>query len=391
MCGHAGIIGKGLLSTMDVARQLAIIGQVRGEDGTGIAAFTRNGEGGYIKSKNNAFFLLFGEEWPKFKKANSTADFVMVHNRAATKGEIKDANTHPFNVQHITLAHNGTLLNHHSLNFKLGIKTEVDSQAITHMVAEKGIDEAYKELDGAAALVYFNAQDNTLNIVRNEQRTLFYAPFNNGAHIIYASEQWMIDAVQRNKDWKRSGDIVSFEVDKLYTFSINSKGEIGVEGRKLAPFVGTTYHYLGSNSSFLGRSSGPVVWAYSDRQKRHVPQVKVPGWEWDPDMKEYTQAKAAQVVAIHKPTVPAVTDSAQKAFDIKGHQNYEGVDSVIPLPFVRAAVDSFKSFVAKFGKRCCICGETVDAQDWKNCGQVSNNNAACHECCGLLEAESDAV
>ena len=64
---------------------------------------------------------------------------------------------------------NGTLTNHKNLTTQ---EVLVDSHAITHAIAERGYEEALKELQGAFTLVWYDAKDKCLRFVRNDQRPL---------------------------------------------------------------------------------------------------------------------------------------------------------------------------------------------------------------------------
>lgn len=103
---------------------------------------------------------------------NMTEASIMIgHNRSTTRGySHKNSNAHPFQVDNITLAHNGTLTNYHSLTKRN--PAEVDSAYITGAFADRPALDVLPELDGAYALVWHDATDGTLNIAKNGQRPL---------------------------------------------------------------------------------------------------------------------------------------------------------------------------------------------------------------------------
>lgn len=116
--------------------------------------------------------------------------FMVGHNRKATQGNISSINAHPFQYEHITLVHNGTL---DSRNGVAGSKVvEVDSEAICQAIAEKGAEVILPKLDGAYALVWYDASDCTLNMARNDERPLHFAFSDDGQNLFFASEAWMI-------------------------------------------------------------------------------------------------------------------------------------------------------------------------------------------------------
>lgn len=90
------------------------------------------------------------------------------HNRASTKGENTKENTHPFQEDHITLVHNGTVHNH-----KVMKDTAVDSHAICHYLTEHTPQEAVTHINGAYALVWYDNVAEELRFMRNKERPLF--------------------------------------------------------------------------------------------------------------------------------------------------------------------------------------------------------------------------
>ncbi|MGL5580207.1 MAG: class II glutamine amidotransferase, partial [Cetobacterium sp.] len=80
------------------------------------------------------------------------------HNRWATMGAVNAVNAHPFEVEHIILAHNGTLATGWRSNLEDGHKFEVDSHCVAHNVAKIGIAETLQRIRGAFTLIWFNKQ-----------------------------------------------------------------------------------------------------------------------------------------------------------------------------------------------------------------------------------------
>lgn len=180
-------------------KQALYCNQLRGDDSTGI--FTVDKE-------------LITPRVGIFKKAYPAADFMQLqaaknimnisvdkrvivgHNRAATRGATTDDNAHPFQHKNITMVHNGTLTNTFNL-VKSVTYNRVDSDILCQAISEGGIQEAVNNCTGAYALVWHDASDNTLNLLRNNQRPFSIAYDKVGKHIYFASEilmlQWLLD------------------------------------------------------------------------------------------------------------------------------------------------------------------------------------------------------
>ncbi len=181
MCGIVGLLTAskyGFLND-DIQRfnQLLVCDSVRGPDSTGVFGVNTFGNVSYLKEKGNPFKLMETPEYQAFmKEATNNIQFVIGHNRKATVGTITDETAHPFVENNIILVHNGTLRNHTKLTSEA---VEVDSHAITHAFAERGYKQALTEIEGAFTLVWYDTNDKTLRVVRNDQRPLTFLKYNN--------------------------------------------------------------------------------------------------------------------------------------------------------------------------------------------------------------------
>lgn len=106
-------------------------------------------------------------------KVLKTPHFLVGHNRYATMGAKTTANAHPFSVGAVTLVHNGTLKNQSLLPDHT--EFEVDSHNIAHAINKEGIEETLTKLHGAFTLIWHDARDNTVNIIRNSDRPFHLA------------------------------------------------------------------------------------------------------------------------------------------------------------------------------------------------------------------------
>lgn len=164
---------------------------IRGRDSTGILRVDALGKPTIVKD------ALPSDEF--LKRPNVLAQttqleralFAVGHNRYATRGRINPDNAHPFQHKHISLVHNGSLFTKHGLPD--GHRFEVDSEAITHSIAEIGIQETTKKLDGAYSLVWYDENQGTLNFCRNKERPMVFVFVEDG--MFFGSEGPMIEWV----------------------------------------------------------------------------------------------------------------------------------------------------------------------------------------------------
>lgn len=178
MCGLVAVIPKScsrgfLKPELDMFETLVTIDTLRGKDSTGV--FGANNDEVYIaKDTLTGSEFLKTKEWKDIHdKSFKNGKFLVAHNRAATRGSVTDKNAHPFwNDNKVVMVHNGTFNEDH----KKHADTEVDSEALCHLLANHEpdqIDSILNKIDAAYALIWFDARDETLNIVRNSDRPLW--------------------------------------------------------------------------------------------------------------------------------------------------------------------------------------------------------------------------
>ena len=183
---------------------------IRGDDGTGIFLVRHEHEG-------NADWCKLGDDASHFlrtelavKRLGYGVDFSPIriaigHNRSATVGNVSTANAHPFQEGPITLVHNGTLNGTYNLQkTKTDLKgADVDSHIITHNLAEHSPEEVIPRLNGAFVLVWHDARDQSVNIVRNDKRPFHIMLAGCEKTLLMASEAEMLAwLVRRNNDFK---------------------------------------------------------------------------------------------------------------------------------------------------------------------------------------------
>jgi predicted glutamine amidotransferase len=250
MCGIVGLITKqknGFTNTeISIITQMLYANEVRGDDGTGIFYNTKKNKAHLKVLKGpicSSLFVKSDAYQAATKTFFSDSNFIIGHNRSATKGKIDFDCTHPFREQHITLVHNGTLTSHKELN----ATSDVDSHAICHSMSSKGTVETLKEIDGAFALAWFDSKEKTLNLSRNYQRPL---------HIVETASSFIISSELELALWvlKRNNTSVikSFEIEpkKIYSFSLTDMTSFKEREVEFKTFVFPTNQYNYSNNKW---------------------------------------------------------------------------------------------------------------------------------------------
>ncbi|AUG88431.1 glutamine amidotransferase [Vibrio phage Vp_R1] len=196
------------------------------------------------------------------------SNFYIGHNRYATMGEINSKNAHPFRHGDITMVHNGTLIDQSSLPDHTLF--EVDSENICYSINKIGAAETIKNLEGAFTLIWHDASDETLHIIRNDERPFHLAETRCGRWFGASEElmlKWILD---RSKSFtiKESFEI---EVGKEYIFNVNDTFEFveAIEREIADPwsFYGRNYGY-GYGSSYGSWFNQPSVTPARKKEER---------------------------------------------------------------------------------------------------------------------------
>lgn len=195
LCGLEGCIGD--LSTRDerIFKTLLLWNQIRGFDSTGVAAVQRHegkdgreirlakevGPPSYLwdtKSFDKCFYGMQNHVW-------------IGHNRSKTRGEVTRRNAHPFLFDDIVGAHNGTLTDASKNRMEGGHAFKTDSEAIFNNIQVHGIEDTIARIDrgeqNSYALTWYDARDNTFNLIRNEWRPLVYTYSESHRTMYYSS------------------------------------------------------------------------------------------------------------------------------------------------------------------------------------------------------------
>lgn len=242
MCGLVGVAGHSLdMYHRQMFSLLLLFDHVRGTDSTGAAFVDDNKNIEVVKALGHPFNLFETKKYDTLisKMSNKV---LLGHNRYKTIGAANLFNAHPFHYGSIVGAHNGTLTNWRSLDIDYS-NINTDSQAIYTAVNKLGIEETLANIKGAYALTFYDQTNDSMHLIRNTERPLFYAYLDDRKTLVWASEEWMIwaavDAV--NSKAKRialeltpfnsgaEGEedtyIFSLPTDLLYTFKLPEAGK----------------------------------------------------------------------------------------------------------------------------------------------------------------------
>lgn len=216
MCGLVGVAGAIETKHEKVFKDLLAFDVVRGPHSTGIAAINRKGECTVVKNTMLPHHMF---EWKPFTDVMRSFHSALIgHNRWATVGKVNVVNAHPFEFENVVGAHNGTLRAQHLLDDHA--KFEVDSENIYHHMDKHGIDNTYEKLNGAVALTWWDFENDSLCMIRNHERPLYYCYSENKKVVMWASEEWMLWGASVRNDVKITKP-VELPVHTLYEFEID--------------------------------------------------------------------------------------------------------------------------------------------------------------------------
>ena len=270
MCGLVCIMSKQantgfLYKDKTIFLQMLISDMFRGMDSTGMFAVNKHGNLKMVKDASPAPYFINKKETNTYLN-DMVQDYHLIvgHNRKATMGGIDSSTAHPFIEGNICLVHNGTLQNH----YKLATRT-VDSNAVAAHINEHGYKSLLRNIEGAYALIWYNAAEKTVYFTRNVERPLHLVETNE--RIYLASEPKMLDWIlDRNDIGKYT--IQNVPTDKVFKFSLETrKLEAESKPKKAEPVKNKLHQSNQSQSSRTQQMSsgfGSLALAYSSERKQ---------------------------------------------------------------------------------------------------------------------------
>ncbi len=241
MCGIYGIISRhksGLIGNhLDVFKQMMIDTIQRGDDSTGLFMTDYKDPSVLptgVKVLGGPHHIYENEDlWKEIERFTSQhAGAIIGHGRWATRGSVDAVNAHPFQHEHITLVHNGTIQSGISYAKKGDTKIEVDSHALCVAMAEKGVMEALVDIRGAYAVIVHDAKEGCLYAARNDERPLHV--YSTGERHYLMSEGPFLDVILARYNKKVEGvNVMVFKPEQLIKWDLRdpkvytNAGDIG--------------------------------------------------------------------------------------------------------------------------------------------------------------------
>lgn len=260
MCGQFGIFTTSAEPNADdFISDAFVTSMLRGVDSSGIANIDLARDLCELHKLPVAGLHFATDKTAKrlMRYAGMARQLTMCHVRAATQGEVRLSNAHPFEIDTgdglLIGTHNGTLTGWKYT--KYGKDYDVDSEWALSLIAEKGVD-AFKEFTGAYSFVWWDGRDGSkLHMVRNKERPMSVA-FLKGGGMAWASEPGMLFWLLERNSIKMDGRIVELLADKHYEFSVLKARDVTITDmpKKPEPLTNNTGMY-GTNTSTTYRTT----------------------------------------------------------------------------------------------------------------------------------------
>jgi len=194
MCGIVGVAGNLFKNDVDVFNQLLYVDVLRGSDSTGVAVVSNDLKDVRVfKRVGPASELMDSKLYDNV--VNSQARILLGHNRYGTMGGKTRDNAHPFEFENVVGVHNGTISHTSKGRMYMGSTYGTDSEGIYSNINENGIQDTIakmKDAQDAYCLIYYDIEDKTLCMIRNEKRPMFFAYDEDRIRIYWASELGML-------------------------------------------------------------------------------------------------------------------------------------------------------------------------------------------------------
>jgi len=392
---------------------------LRGEDSTGIAVVPDKLTTPLIIKRAVIPTELFSLPACKalLKVAEEGGKALIGHNRAATKGCITDSSAHPFQIDNITLVHNGTLWQHY--NLPQGHQFEVDSEAITHSIADIGIEETVKRLDGAFALVLFDSNTQKLHMLRNTKRPLWLAFIEKENTVLWASEKPMLELIT-SRNHMKVAKYMELKDHVLYTFDLegelSSYTEVVVEGKKQwgdSYYAGYSRGYGNSSNIIPYRKKTPADLGYTVKDTKFIVDKLIPypnslqgrliGYTCDSeaylinvygiriaDYEVGAEYMGEVCHVVEKPSYPTI-ELTVLAKSVKFSKSVEDYNKWLLGDLEEPATEKTwveldnammteEDATRKLSKGCCVCGSPIPLDDSEEVIEYRDDEYLCKEC-----------
>lgn len=147
-------------------------------DGTGIMAMDSDGNIVQHKRAIPSPDFINTKAYDDLFSDVAEYSFVAGHTRYSTVGSNSDQNSHPFEHGNYVLMQNGTIdsrgVGHKQLVPGFTSPCQVDSESVCWSMSQQGVEKTFERYKGAGVFMYLNKSDYSFNVVKNDERTLFF-------------------------------------------------------------------------------------------------------------------------------------------------------------------------------------------------------------------------
>lgn len=194
MCGISSIFRNDKVGSANIdklAAALAWVGSIRGYDSTGMFYGGGDDMADHYKRAVSGWDFQYLPRVEAVLRRTEQHRYIVLHNRAATKGEVNNRNSHPFHIGEIVGVHNGTVTNHHGLSPQ-GFHHTVDSAHLLAAIEAEGSAKVIPRIQGSFNLIWMDNEDQTIHQVRNNDRPYVFAKLKDKEILVGASEKAML-------------------------------------------------------------------------------------------------------------------------------------------------------------------------------------------------------
>lgn len=282
MCGIVGMAGNLGHNHCKMFRDMLLVDAIRGIDSTGVLAVDQVGERINWTTEKDLGGPTNLWDWNNSNIFNDRGvcktmpKILLGHNRAATMGKIDVESAHPFVEGDVIGVHNGTLRHYSDLSgYTHGC---LDSRVLLRNINEEGVADTWKKFHGAAAVVWYNDAEDTLNMVRNSERPLYVAYTEDKKVVMWASESWMIHILAGKHDIKleknEKGLVISPKLIPTETVKVFKATNLNVKEEKVIVVEKKKYPTTSQSTTRIGGGHTGTVVGFPRNPKDNVVRRK---------------------------------------------------------------------------------------------------------------------
>lgn len=229
MCGLVGVAGEIDAKIIKIFNDMMVFNITRGRDSSGVASVSRASDAfDVFKMTVHASVL---QEFKGYDRVVAVGRKALIgHSRSATVGTVSVGNAHPFEFDKVVGAHNGTIPYFAKTELPNHNDFGTDSEALFNSINDRGVVETIGSLTGGAyALSWFDRENNTINLLRNDERPLVFGVINDGKTFVWASEAYFIRAACDRHNMDHDKSLFILPVDRHYRWVVpnNSTAKFG--------------------------------------------------------------------------------------------------------------------------------------------------------------------